>query len=269
MIRIQESSGWLLAEHRDHARLAGDFARHWGNAGFAPPEPRDAILVAVYRHDDAWVARDALPCLTRAGLPSAFSRELVGSYSAFEEIDLADYLHVRGQATEAVAAGHPFAAVIVSMHTVNLLTEQADLSKLAPADLARHTAFIAHQRRRQAELAAQARQQRPEATDTVFRRAFEFLQACDSLSLLACSRYPEPRDLRHRQPQRDGALATLRCTPLGDDTYRVAPYPFDADGFELSVPCRRVPGATFGSQEEFRTLYAAAPVASLRIRIVR
>jgi hypothetical protein len=269
MIRVQESNGWLLAEHRDHARLAGDFGRHWGNGEFAPPEPHDAVLVAVYRHDDAWVERDAQPALTPAGLPGAFSRELVGSYSAFEEIDLADYLRVRGRATEAVAAGHPFAAVVVSMHTVNLLTEQADLSKLSAADLALHTEFIAGQRRRQTELAAQARQQQPEVTDAVFQRAFEFLQACDNLSLLACSRYPEPRELRHRHPRRDGSPATLRCTPLGDDTYRVTPFPFGADEFELNVPCRRVPGTTFASGEDFRARYAAAPVESLRVRIVR
>jgi len=269
MLRIQESTGWLLTEHRDHARLAGDFGRHWGNAEFAPPEPCDAVLVAVYRHDDAWVERDAQPCLTRAGLPSAFSRELVGSYSAFEEIDLADYLRVRGGATEAVATGHPFAAVVVSMHTVNLLTEQADLSKLGPADRALHTDFITGQRQRQKELAAQARQSRPDATDAVFQRAFEFLQACDNLSLLACSRYPSPRDLRHRHPRRDGTLATLHCTPLGADTYRVTPFPFDTDELVLTVPCRRVPGATFPSEEKFRAAYTAASAEPLQVRIVR
>lgn len=269
MIRNLEPRGWLLVEHRDHARLAGDFARHWGNADFVPPEPRDPILTAVYRHDDAWVERDSAPSLTRAGLPAAFTRELVGAYSAFEEIDLADYLRVRGRATEAVAADQPFAAIVVSMHTVNLLTEQADLSKLAPADLALHTDFIAGQRRRQAELTDLARLQDPALTDAVLQRAFEFLQVCDNLSLLACARYPEPRDLRHRHPHRDGTLATLRCTPLGSDTYRVAPYPFDTDSFTLVVPCRRVPGGSFTSQDEFRARYAAAPVEPLPIRIVR
>ena len=46
-------------------------------------------------HDDGWAARDAHPSITRQGKPSAFSTELVGKYSAFEEIDLADYLAVR------------------------------------------------------------------------------------------------------------------------------------------------------------------------------
>jgi hypothetical protein len=54
MIRIQESAGWLLTKHRDHARPAGDFVRHRGNA-------------------------DSAPSLTRAGLPAAFTRERVGA----------------------------------------------------------------------------------------------------------------------------------------------------------------------------------------------
>src|SRR5579863_7051680 len=122
MIRIETDAGWILVEHREHARLAGRFAARWGNAAFAVPEPRADVLVAVMRHDDAWAERDALPFLTRQGRPSAFSRELVGTYSAFEEIDLADYLAVRGRAAEAVAADNPYAAIIISMHTVDLLT---------------------------------------------------------------------------------------------------------------------------------------------------
>src|SRR5580658_3757490 len=127
MIRIETDSGWILVEHREHARLAGRMAEHWGNGEFAPPEPRADILEAVARHDDAWAARDETPFLTPEGRPSAFSRELVGKYSAFEEMDFADYLAVRGRAAQAVAADNPYAAVIISMHTVSLLTTQADL----------------------------------------------------------------------------------------------------------------------------------------------
>ena len=50
-----------------------------------------------------WAARDRQPQITRQGKPSAFSVELVGKYSAFEEIDLADYLAVRERAVRMVA----------------------------------------------------------------------------------------------------------------------------------------------------------------------
>jgi hypothetical protein len=271
MIRIKEAGGWRLLEHPDHARLAGTFARHWGNADFAPPEPRADILVGVARHDDAWAERDARPCLTRAGLPSAFSHELVGSYSAFEEIDLADYLAVRGRATEAVAADNPYAAILISMHTVNLLTEQANLAGVSPDDLALHREFILGQRRRQAELAAQVRGtgRAADVAPAGLERAFEFLQVCDNLSLIVCVRYPQPRPLRHQHPRRDRTLATLLCTPLGGDTYRISPYPFDTGELRLTVPCRCVRGETFASEAAFRAAYAATAPENLALCLVR
>jgi hypothetical protein len=272
MIRIETDSGWILVEHPEHARLAGRFAAHWGNADFPPPDPREDVLTAVARHDDAWAARDSVPFLTREGRPSAFSRELVGSYSAFEEIDFADYLAVRGKAADAVAAENPYAAIIISMHTVSLLTTQADLSGLQPVDLELHRAFIENQRRRQGELIASlagdpARAKAVEPGPLL--RAFEFLQACDSLSLGVCVRYPSAKNLRHAHPRRDGTMAAITCTPLGDDTYRLAPYPLDSDALVLELPCRAVQGRTFPDQEAFRSAYAAAPVGRMRVRIVR
>ncbi len=42
MLRMESETGWWLITHPDHARLAGDFAAAWGNAGFRKPEPRTA-----------------------------------------------------------------------------------------------------------------------------------------------------------------------------------------------------------------------------------
>jgi|GEM_PF-283970 hypothetical protein len=272
MIRIETEEGWTLIEHPEHARLAGRFAARWGNAEFAAPEPRADILVAVTRHDDAWADRDRLPFLTRQGRPSAFSQELVGKYSAFEEIDLADYLRVRGRAAEVVAADNPYAAVVISMHTVDLLTTHADLSGLGDADRELHRVFIGGQRHAQAER-IRSLSAAPGNGDAVtparLQRAFEFLQACDSMSLAVCSRFPRPISLRHLHPRRDGTLARVECTPLGNDTYRLSPYPLDDPRVVFDLPCRHVAGREFTSQDAFRAAYAAAPMAHLEITIVR
>ena len=247
MIRIATPTGYTLVPHQEHARLAGRFAKHWSNATFPAPAPAGImpeIVVAVGRHDDAWAARDATPFLTREGRPSAFTRELVGVYSAFEEIDLADYLAVRDAATEALAAEHPFAAILVSMHTVNLLTEQADLDTITPADRPLHAAFIERQLLRQQELAASLPPAlAAHATVAQLRRAFEFLQFCDNLSLLACVRYDRPRPVRHTHPDASGLRRTITCTPLDTAAYRLAPWPFDAPELAFTVPARQVPSA--------------------------
>ena len=98
MLRLETETGWWLVTHPDHARLAGAVAEHWGNDLFAPPEPRQHVLLGIHAHDDGWAVRDAKPSVTKQGKPAAFSVELVGKYSAFEEIDLQDYLNVRERA---------------------------------------------------------------------------------------------------------------------------------------------------------------------------
>ena len=103
MLRLESETGWWLVTHVDHAHLAGAFAEQWGNDLFLAPEPRAQVLRGVTAHDDGWAARDQQPQITRQGKPSAFSVELVGKYSAFEEIDLADYLAVRERAVRMVA----------------------------------------------------------------------------------------------------------------------------------------------------------------------
>ena len=264
MIRIEEHDGWTLIGHRDHARLAGAFATRWGNAEFATPKPHTEVLQAVNRHDDAWAERDRVPKLTREGRPSAYPRELVGAYSAFEEIDLADYLAVRGRATEVIAADNPYAAALVSMHTVNLLTEHADLSTFSPEGRALHARFVERQLVRQKELCHLAG-----VDPASLRRPFEFLQGCDSLSLTACVRYASPIAVRHAQLKNDGTSAVITITPKGHDTYQLSPYPFDADKVSFDIPCKRIKGVLFPSEERFQSLYELTPTEYFTVRFVR
>lgn len=267
----------MLITHQDHARLAGVFARAWGNEHFAAPEPTAAVAEAVARHDDGWVGRDARPVLTPEGKPSAFTKELVGTYAAFEEVGIEDYLRVRGEATEAVAADSPYAAVLVSMHTCNLLTQQMDPSTLSPPARALHAAFVDGQRRRQAELlgslegvAGWEEAVQPAALD----RAFRFLQACDNLSLLACSAYPKPSKLRHSHPSRDGVAVEFTCTPVEPTApglaleLRIEPYPFGQAPLDFVIPCRKISGKTFSGDADLAARFHAADTTRIAGRLV-
>ena len=273
MLRRKTDEGWLLITHPDHARLAGDFARHWKNADFLPPEPFASLLDAVYRHDDAWRERDHQPHLTPEGEPAGFSEALVNRYSAFEAIDLEDYLAVRGQATERAAARDPFAAIVISMHTVNLLTEQADLTTLSEAQQPVHAAFVEGQQRRQAELTATLAADpafAPFTTPEHLRRNFEFLQACDSLSLLACTDFSGPgQTLRHAHPDRQGQRRTITFERVAPLAFRLDPWPLDEPEIRFDVPAKALTGATFANLEAFRTAYAAAPVQTFTVTLHR
>src|SRR3984885_7563771 len=169
MLRLQSETGWWLVTHVDHAHLAGAFAAQWGNTIFLKPEPRERVLRGVDTHDDGWAARDQQPQITRQGKPSAFSVELVGKYSAFEEIDLADYLAVRERAVRMVAEADAYAALLVSMHTYNLLTARADRSTIEAQQLPLLDAFLGRQAQFQNELRARLaadKQLTPEETSS-------------------------------------------------------------------------------------------------------
>src|ERR1700742_3299966 len=230
MLRLESKTGWWLVTHVDHAPLAGAFAEKWGNNLFLPPEPRERVLRGVNTHDNGWAARDQQPQITRQGKPSAFSAELVGKYAAFEEIDLADYLAVRDRAVRLVAGEDPYAALLVSMHTYNLLTARADRTTMQPEQLPLLDAFLARQLEFQQELrgrmAADKQLAPEEIAPSRIENHFRLLQACDNLSLLSCVDYPKPGDLLHALPLSEGGESCITVERVGERHFRLAPYPF-------------------------------------------
>lgn len=271
MLRQKTPDGWFLIRHPDHAALAGQFAEAWGNERFRKPEPFADVVEAVRRHDDGWAIRDLTPTITSAGKPSAFGADLVGGYTAFEEIDLPEYLAVRGRAMEIVAADNPFAAILISMHTCNLLTDHADRSTLRPEQLVLLDQFVAHQRHRQLELRAEAAEsKRFKDRDLTVERLlehFRLLQACDNLSLLSCVDYPKPATLLHPLPLQDGNTATVAVQRTDLRTFRLDPWPFAVDSLSFEIPGRPVIGDQFDSSATLQKRYEAASVVPLTVRI--
>jgi len=271
MLRLETESGYWLITHPDHARLAGAFATRWGNERFARPHPRKHVLHGIHVHDDGWALRDAHPRITREGKPSAFSQELVGKYSAFEEIDLAEYLAVRERAVVELQEDDPYAALLVSMHTYNLLTDHADRSTIAPAQLPLLDAFLGRQVQLQqglrARVGANTEFSSGEASDETILNNFRLLQACDNLSLLSCVAYMQPATLLHPLPANHGAAMGVRVYPIAPRHFRLDPYPFDEPNLTFEVPARHVEGHRFASAEELSRKFAEAKVQGLTITV--
>ena len=240
MLRLETETGWWLVTHPDHARLAGAVAEHWGNDLFSSPEPREHVLLGINVHDDGWALRDAKPSVTKQGKPAAFSVELVGKYSAFEEIDLQDYLNVRERVVAEIAAKDEYAALLVSKHTYNLLTARADRSTIAAEQLPLLDAFLERQRVLQAELFASIRAEdsfaAEDVTDEKIEEHFRLLQAADNMSLLACVDYGAKASLLHPLKLRDGGAEEVTVTPLGDRAFRLAPYPLRTELVTIEFP---------------------------------
>jgi hypothetical protein len=271
MLRLESPTGWWLTTHSDHARLAAAFAEYWGGERFALPEPRGHVLNAIATHDDGWANRDATPQITKQGKPSAFSTELVGKYSAFEEIDLADYLAVRDRAVKLVAESDAYAAVLVSMHTYNLLTERADRSTIVPEQLPLLDAFLAEQKSLQDELIAKIQSDAmltaAEKSRGWIEDEFRLLQACDNLSLLSCVDYQKPASLLHPLRLKDGSAHAVAVESLGERYFCLTPFPFSSSPVELQFPTRHVEGKSFASAQALQEQFANTDVTMLKVTI--
>jgi hypothetical protein len=268
---MESETGWWLIRHPDHARLAGDFAAAWGNEIFRRPEPRARVLLGIATHDDGWAARDAHPSITRQGKPSAFSSELVGKYSAFEEIDIAEYLAVRDRAVRIIAGKDPYAGLLISMHTYNLLTAHADRTTIAADGLALLDEFLERQRAYQGELlsaiAADLTLTPLEKSEQTILEHFRLLQACDNLSLLSCVAYSRPAHLLHPLPLNDGTIDEVKVFPVAPRHFRLSPWPFAQSELTFRFPARHVEGHVFGSSIELDEGYSAAEEMQLSVTL--
>jgi Protein of unknown function (DUF3891) len=271
MLRLETETGWWLITHPDHARLAGAFAERWGNDRFLAPKPRAHVLKGISCHDDGWAARDAAPQITRQGKPSAFSSELVGKYSAFEEIDLADYLAVRDRAVRLIASEDAYAAVLISMHTYSLLHDHADRSTIASDQLPLLDDFLVQQRTLQQSLLAQIGSDTrftPEQTsEAAVLDHFRLLQATDNLSLLTCVDFRRPAHLLHPLPLRGGGHSRVEVSWVAPRHFILDPYPFTELSLTFLFPARRVDGVVFKSATELQEHYNNAPVEMLSVTV--
>jgi hypothetical protein len=229
------------------------------------------VLKGIACHDDGWATRDAHPSVTRLGKPSAFSTELVGKYSAFEEIDLAEYLAVRDRAVRIVADEDPYAGLLIAMHTTNLLTAHADRSTIAPEGLELLDAFLDGQRRYQSELhaaiAADGSLAAEEKTEQAIVEHFRLLQACDNLSLLTCVAFASPAHLLHPIPLNGGGAAEVKVIPVAPRCFRLEPWPFAERELRFAFPARHVAGKLFADSQSLEAAFHAAAVEQLTVTL--
>ncbi len=249
----------------------GQVRRSLGKRSFAPPEPRTHVLRGIYQHDDGWLARDAAPVITREGKPAAFSTELVGKYSAFEEIDLEAYLAVRRDAVLAMAEEDPYAAMLISMHTHNLLSERADRSTINPEQLPLLDTFLATQQtlqhRLRQRLQAAAALPSDKLDGQTFTENFRLLQATDNLSLLSCVDFTGPATLLHPLRMQDSTAQQVEVERIAARSFRLSPYPLREPVMRFALRARFVPGTRFTSSAELADRLAKAPMQTLDVTI--
>jgi hypothetical protein len=268
MIRRPAGSEVLLITQDDHAIFSGFLAGHIGNDRFARPSP-DAVT-AISRHDAGWPLHDDQPTLNAARQP----------LHVFETPATLAVRIWSASADRAEADGPPAAALLVSLHQLNLSDfamrqpraqnprDRFELNKFQHREVERQERL-----RRQLGLSTDAPLQlglaafgRHPAED-LLRFHFRLLTLCDRLSLsLCCGKdlFPSIDDVHPRPSDRPMPIRTR----LEDDaTLTIDPWPFDLPSLAADVPCRRVRAEPFDDEAAFQAAYAAAPVESLTFRL--
>jgi hypothetical protein len=266
MIVRRRDGQLLLIRQTDHAVLAGDLARHWGNAGFAAPSPRDPVLFAAERHDDGWLIWEAAPRVDPA----------TRRPHQFTSLPIAEHVGFYRTGIERVMARDSYAGLLTIMHLAGLYqmrygTDRHTQPRTLPEDQERlKRRFVAELSEQQQALRQDLpRQGVPEAwlEEQCLWVNYKLLQVFDRLSLYLCVAPPRSSFLEPVPLDYEGRETQLSLRPLSERSVSIAPYPFDHSPFPVSVRAGVVPDREYDGDEDFRQAFVAAPVVELQFEL--
>jgi hypothetical protein len=273
MIRRGTSGSLILISQHEHSRLCGEMARKLGNALFASPLPFAATIGAITEHDCGWAAHDQWPALNEKGLPShVFEAEMGTALDAW------------AKSVDQVAASHPYAGLLVSLHTMALANRASMREPEGSDELSRQQAFrVRRFVHRQIEMQESLRGRLGMRIDLplrgglaelgrspeedLLRANFFLLEFLDQLSLNLCfdqlifSRvdavYPRPGE----------PSIGVRVGREANGVMRLDPWPFNSEQLDFDVPARSIRGAPFPNAEALKSAYDAAEPINIQMRL--
>ncbi len=278
MIRRTVDDRFFLISQDDHAHLAGELARHWGNARFSRPEPAESTFLGAALHDCGWPLHDLNPTLNQEGFP-------LDVFETPRQIAL----RVWTASAQEAARRDAYAGLLTSLHVLSLsayamaMTEMAHekFNAAGPLDRFEINKFQHQEVERQEALRRQLglRTDLPlkmgladDPADEGERRLrfnFRLLQAMDLISLALCCTQPPARQTQEVLDRPGGEPMRLAMERVDPTAVRVTPWPFDRPIIELEAPYRAVAAKKYEDNKAFRREFAEAAVQILRLNILR
>lgn len=299
MLKSLREGALICVTQPDHAAVSGYLAAHWGNdefaaaGAYAPVDDaarlRAETLFAIAQHDNGWWEWEADPPRSPDdGLPL----DLVEASA-----DPAEGSARWRRGIRRFGDGRPYASLLIALHARGLYTPragQAQESGLphplygaspppAQSGAAREATerFLGELSALEAELrrGVESRGQADWLAPDLLLPHVRLLQLTDALSLALCSRLLASVDGANRGFGEDRLAfeavprahwrdrVALRLVPAGEGRVVVEPYPFDRDGLEVTIPCKRFPVLPPGETRS-DSAWHAAPAATLELRLV-
>ncbi len=249
-------TAWMLIRQPDHARLAGEFARRWGNERFPEPQPRDQAVLGVSFHDEGWVELDAVPQRNRE----------TGAPRQFLELSAGEFLPIWERSIRRGYEHGPTAGWLVSWHFSELAKMRLATAGTPATDRAALETFVEWQEKLREQALAHIMLHGREQ----LMACGKLLQFCDLLSLYVCLGAAGPITLPQSFLLHTGEEQRIRLEPGNDrrGDIRLVPYPFDVPEMRLSVPARRLSRVWFESDRELSDDFHSTKEEKLTFRFV-
>jgi hypothetical protein len=232
ILREADAEHWILISQIEHARLAGELARHWRDFAFGDLEPREELLSAIAHHDDGWENWDRQPGVAD-GKPISFLEMPLGEATAIWRASIA-----------RCAEFGPAAGYVVAGHFCALLERFASAKADSPGKRSLADAFLTTYRRRMTNWLAELPQRERVALET---HGVAVLQMFDAISLwLCCAERVEGKTQEFHLP----GGGSLQLVPMAARQFVVIDWPLATDGLTLSVRGRQIPRIEYHNEAE-------------------
>ncbi len=296
-----ENRIWLTQQHH-HAQLSGYLAAHWGGTnGFArpghfpgatnPARWRDEVVLAIAEHDNGWWEWEAMPRISdRDGLPVGIGEAATPTpENEFAEWRSDGFVRWR-KGIDRLAALHPYAALLVSLHAYwlyavafdDLLPENGFPRRhfvFGPPEVA--SGLVGNERKTRGFLEEQALLQdflkRKLADDPEWARAiepahldphFRLLQLLDSMSLYLSLNDQDEHLLTDVPRGSSDDRCSIVWRRRDEHTIALDPYPFSTENLIVHLPVRLLPADHLDAERESPlSLLHGTPIETVRIRL--
>jgi len=253
----------------EHTALAHQFARAFGNARFAPPDPNDLFFHVVLHHDAGWSAFDRDPA----------SNPVTGLPYNLVETPAKDITITSRGSPDYNERHHPYCGLLSSMHSWGLyngrygLSDMVLIDRIPPQDRPLVQRMLDHELARQHRLEAELARDPATATWIDERRlfaAYKQLQFCDTLALYFNRVHPNERaETRFEHvPVSSTEDTSVTVRPRAAGVYEVAPYPFVAAETEFAFAGRPITPGQRDAAGSWAKALAASPTVWERFRLV-
>jgi hypothetical protein len=220
----------LVITQPNHAWLAGQLARAWGNDRFAAPGAAEAVCLAAEQHDLGWHEWERSPTLNLE----------TGKPHFFREMAVSDHIALWRSGVDMAMALGRYPALLISLHASGLYA-QFDPGRAAAEEVAGVRDFLADQERVRQRLLVRL------AGDPAYRDASSpetaarhraLIALTDRLSIAICSGVVAPTTVVAP------GLSGILLSPIDGDPRRllVDPWPFRDQTVQLIGEGRALPG---------------------------